>query len=151
MAIKRRNYTFALTEDNERIISIVEQFPCYAYIYHDKDEGVKPHYHYYIEFANPRYLNSVAEELGIPPNMIEPVRNKAGLLFYLCHETEAAKKQGKHIYDKSEIITNIPLSNFKSKLPMDDETYWLIVNTVDDYLENRISRYQMMKVLKPLF
>ena len=52
--IKRRNYTFALTKDNERIIHIVEKYPKYAYIKHDKDKA-ETHYHYYIEYNSTKY------------------------------------------------------------------------------------------------
>lgn len=110
--IKRRNYTFSIKRDFERIRDIVEQYGCYAYICHDKDPGVATHWHFYIEFPNPRSLNSVAEELGIEPNMIEACHNKMAILTYLTHNTEKAKKDGKHIYTFEEVITNMPEEAF---------------------------------------
>lgn len=103
--IKRRNYTFALTKDNDRIIRIVKRYPKYAFICHDKDEG-ETHYHYYIEFPNPRSLDSVASELKIPSNMIEQVYNKKGILQYLTHQNESNKFH----YDISEVESNFDLS-----------------------------------------
>lgn len=101
-SIKRRNYTFALTRDNERIIKIVEKYPKFAYIKHDQDEG-ETHYHYYIEFNSPRYLSAVASELGIPENMIEQIYSKKGILEYLTHENQPDK----HHYSSDDIITNM--------------------------------------------
>lgn len=110
--LKRRNYTFALTRDNERVQKIVEKYPKYAYILHDKDKG-ENHYHYYIEFPNPRSIDSVARELDIPTNMIEQVYNKKAILEYLTHQNDPQK----HAYFIEDIITNM---NFKQELqPVD--------------------------------
>lgn len=104
MAIKRRNYTFALTKDNDRVIRIVKRYPKFAYICHDRDKG-ETHYHYYVEFPNPRSLDSVARELKIPSHMIEQVYNKKGILQYLTHQNESDKEH----YDKSEVVSNFDL------------------------------------------
>lgn len=144
--IKRRNYTFALTKDNERIIKIVKKYPKYAYIKHDKDDA-EEHYHYYIEFLNPRSLQSVANELKIPDNMLEPVYNKKGILQYLTHENA----KGKHQYDVSEIQTNMDLiteiNDDKTRISHDD--YVLIVSSIDDYGDGKISFAQLMKIMEP--
>lgn len=105
--MRRRNYTFALTKDNDRIIKIVERYPKFAYIKHDKDQDAETHYHYYIEFPNPRSLDSVARELKIPSNMLEAVYSKKGILEYLTHENQPDK----YHYDKSEIISNFDIAD----------------------------------------
>lgn len=145
--IKRRNYTFALTRDNDRVIKIVEKYPKYAYIKHDKDDA-EVHYHYYIEFSNPRSLTAVAHELQIPENMIEQVYSKRGILEYLTHENA----KGKHHYDPSEIFSNFDVkteaSSDERKTSHDD--YWLIVNTIDDYKSGKITFKEMTKIVEPL-
>lgn len=145
--MKRRNYTFALTKDNSRIIKIVEKFPKYAYIKHDKDSG-EIHYHYYIEFPNPRSLSSVARELSIPENMLEQVYSKCGILTYLTHENSPEK----HHYDLSEVVANFDISkellDDKSKTSHDD--YWLIVNTLRDFHTGKITFPQLAETLEPL-
>lgn len=146
--IKRRNYTFALTKDNERIIKIVEKYPKYAYIKHDKDDA-EVHYHYYIEFPSPRSLDAVAKELDIPPNMLEQVYSKKGILQYLTHENA----HDKHHYDVSEIKTNMDLITEinNNNEGVTQEQRDLIINTIADYDEGKISYRQLMKIMEPLF
>lgn len=63
----------------------------YIYILHDKDtntetgEIIKPHYHVVLSFNNYKWLNSLSEELGIPSNYFQPVRNLNDILLYLLH------------------------------------------------------------------
>lgn len=115
--IKRRNYTFALTKDNDRVIKIVVQYPKYAYIKHDKDKDTEEHYHYYVEFNNPRFLSAVALELGIPDNMLEQVYSKKGILEYLTHENQPDK----YHYSKDEIITNMDFSSETGEIDLVQE------------------------------
>lgn len=146
--IKRRNYTFALTKDNDRIIKIVEKYPKYAYIKHDKDDA-ETHYHYYVEFPSPRSLNAVAKELNIPPNMLEQVYSKKGILQYLTHENAKGKHQylPEEIYSNFDILTECKDDN--SKTSHDD--YWLIVNTLSDYNDGKITFKEMAQIMEPLF
>ena len=133
--IKRRNYTFALTKDNDRVSKIVEQYPKYAYIKHDKDTTVE-HFHYYVEFPNPRSLNSLALELNIPANMIQQVFNKTGILEYLTHKNETDK----HHYDESEIITNMDLKTEVriNKNDLSVEECHQVIDLFDDYYNGQI-------------
>ena len=113
-SIKRRNYTFSLNVDDtpnlKLIIKVVEKMPKYAYILHDKDKDdyghkKKDHYHFYIEFPNPRYLNSIAKDLEIDSNYIEKVYDKKGILNYLTHRNQPEKYQ----YDIKEVKTNFDI------------------------------------------
>jgi len=139
MPTKRRNFTFALTQDNERIIDLVKQLPGYAFIYHDKDKDAEPHYHYYIEFPNPRSFESVSEDLDIPKNMLQKVFSKQGILSYLTHENEPSK----YHYNKSDIITNFPETAFESK-KCSDTDYKRIVYVTDQYRQGLISYSDML-------
>lgn len=70
----------------------------YAYIKHDKDKDddgniKKEHYHFILEFSNPRYINAVCDELGITSNYIRPIRNKRGMLAYMIHLNDITKHQ----------------------------------------------------------
>jgi len=105
---KRRNFTFALnvedTPNLDKTLLTVRQMGAYAYILHDKDEGVKPHYHFYIEFPSPRSFPSVADDLEIPINQLQKVISKKGILQYLIHKNEPEKFQ----YPIESIETNLP-------------------------------------------
>lgn len=146
--IKRRNYTFALTRDNDRVIKQVEKYPKYAYIKHDKDNA-EEHYHYYIEFPNPRAITAVASELGIPQNMLQQVFDKRGILQYLTHENA----NDKHHYDKSEIRTNFDITKEveSSENKTTHEQYWEIVNAISDYNEGKLTFKELAEKMEPLF
>lgn len=143
--IKRRNYTFSLKRDNDRIRKIVEKYPKYAYILHDKD-NTDPHYHYYIEFESPRSLNAVAKELDIPCNMLEQIYSKKGILAYLTHENQPDK----YHYNSDTIVSNFDVVKATLDHKLDSETYQLILTKADDYLEGRITRVQMFNDLQSI-
>jgi hypothetical protein len=116
MAIKRRNYTLALNnlkQCDEIIWKLQNHYAeKYAYILHDKDvkddgTGVlkDDHYHFYIEFKNPRSLNSVAEDLTVPANMVCQVYSKKGILQYLTHQNQPEKYQ----YNPDEVVSNFDI------------------------------------------
>lgn len=139
-SIKARKYTFALSNPDqwESAIEYAEGCPAYAYIKHDKDSDASPHYHFYIEFPNPRSLNAVAEDLNLPPNMIEKVRAPQGLLKYLTHTDDKSVAAGKHPYTFEEIHTNLPESSFAG--PIDKRKLWLeITDMVDAYYKGELS------------
>ena len=115
--IKTRVVTISLKQD---ITKLVEQYPKYAWILHDKDvhletgEVKDPHYHIYLEFPNPRSINSIAKEFGIEPNFIEVVRNKQGILAYLTHSRSPEKWQ----YAVNEVHSNFEIKRIEDDLSM---------------------------------
>ena len=115
--MKTRTVTMSLKQD---ITGLVEQYPKYAWIKHDKDfdretgELKDEHFHIYLEFPNPRSLNAIANELGIESNMIEVVRNKDGILNYLTH----ARSPEKYQYDISEVHSNFEIKRIEDALTM---------------------------------
>jgi len=114
--MKRRNFTLSVSKDIYEVIKQVEQCPLYAWIIHDKDinpetnQLIEKHVHAYIEFPNPRSFDSVAELIGIPPNMLLKVIDKNGILQYLIHKNQPDKFQ----YDFKDIQSNFDLEPFFS-------------------------------------
>lgn len=100
---KVRQFTFSLVNRTHAVCDRVKCFPKWAYIKHDKDDSEHVHYHYYIEFPNPRSFSSVANDLGIPVTMLQKVYNKKGILEYLTHENAPDK----HHYEREKIVTNM--------------------------------------------
>ncbi|MDR0905037.1 MAG: replication protein [Oscillospiraceae bacterium] len=124
---KIRVFTFTVDAENpdypnqaENIISEMKSVPRYAYVLHDKDVDIatgevkKPHYHFYLEYLNPRYVSSIAKEFGLPEHMVEIVRHKKGALSYLLHRTAKAIGEGKYQYDIEELHTNIEDFDFEA-------------------------------------
>lgn len=145
-SIKARKYTFALSnpEQWESAIEYAEGCPAFAYIKHDKDSDASPHYHFYIEFPNPRSLNAVADDLNIPANMIEKVRAPQGLLKYLTHTDDKSVAAGKHPYTFEEIHTNLPESAFAG--PIDKRKLFLqIGDMVDSYYKGELKYNDLLQ------
>ena len=113
--MKSRVFAFAVEQD---LIEKIKNVPKWAMILHDKDcdlntgELKKPHYHYYMEFLNPRSISGISKEFGIPENMIQVVHQKRSALAYLLHHTEKAVADGKYQYSRDELLTNIEDFNF---------------------------------------
>lgn len=166
---KRRNFTFSLkvqeTKNIDAIIATVSKFPKYAYIIHDKDvhtetgELKDDHYHFYVEFPNPRSFSSLANDLNISTNYIEKVYDKTAILEYLTHENQPDK----HHYDRSEIITNMDFDNEIIKRIDVTTEYkdWLSLMTgklsAEDWFKKyasdlaKISVYNRLKIYSDMF
>ena len=97
------------------------------YIFHDKDKladgSDKPlHVHGVFKFKNPRYVGSVYKALGISRiENITKVKSYKGALKYLLHITDQARKDGKHVYDQSLLMSggNLFTSENESIDPVD--------------------------------
>lgn len=110
---KRRNFTFMEIELADKIARyLAKSYPDngsvkWAWIYHNKDNSEHEHYHFYLEFPNPRSFSSVANELLMPVTNLQVVLDKKAILQYLTHENAPDK----HHYDKSEIHSNFNIDN----------------------------------------
>lgn len=97
-----RYFTCILYEDDENFEkytnNISYKFDEVTYIRHDRDiteDGnlKKPHYHVIFKVGeNARWVNSVAEDIQIPPNYLEGC-NKDKMLLYLIHANDPDKTQ----------------------------------------------------------
>ena len=85
----------------------------------------KPHYHILIRYINPNgtlnrngtTVNKFLKGTGIvfrpcdttliANHGIETVENWCGYVLYLTHETERAFREGKHIYDRADVVSNL--------------------------------------------
>lgn len=97
---------------------------------HDKDidkEMVgfkKPHYHGIVMYKNPITRNGMTKKLNralahdgcknCVPQVQFLVKGVKSTYLYLTHESESAKEEGKHVYDKSEIklFNNFDISRY---------------------------------------
>lgn len=101
-------------EQLKHIISSTD-IKAYAYILHDKDkqesseELKKPHYHLLVQFyTNQRgswFKQFASDDMGTV--LAQPCYHPRGAFNYLTHHTPTAIKQGKHLYDDSEVTSTI--------------------------------------------
>lgn len=128
---KVRQFTFVQKNGIVSLIEKVKQMPKWAYIKHDQDiteDGI--HYHFYIEFPNPRSFVAVANDLEIPVTSLQKVLNKRAILEYLTHENQPDK----HHYNRDEIVTNLDLEAEVIPQKVD------VIQEFEDYLAYRTGK-----------
>lgn len=129
---KVRNFTFVQKSGISSLVErIKEVAPKWAYIKHDKDiteDGI--HYHFYVEFPNPRSWVAVANDLEIPVTSLQKVLNKRGILEYLTHKNNPEK----HHYNDDEIVTNMNILTEISTPEVD------VIQEFEDYLAYKQGR-----------
>lgn len=133
--VRSKYWTLILYDESENLNfkDKIEKIKCYEYLYikHNKDiipetgELKKTHYHVVIKFNNYKWLNSLAEELDIPFNYFEPVRNLNNILCYLIHYNE----ENKFHYNICDVKGS---SIFKNRLVK-------VINNFDSTEEEKIS------------
>lgn len=103
-------YPESMVENWEEEIGDILQVP-YCYCLHDKDllkesdEERKPHIHCIIAFPNTTtWKHAVDVFKGLMPSCVycEPIIGIRNKYDYLIHDTDAAKKAGKHLYSPED-------------------------------------------------
>lgn len=93
---------------NEILQDIKGSFKNYAYIKHTpEEEEKKEHFHLILSLDNPRSIESLANRLGVPKNLIQNVKSLRGSCRYLVHRDNEDKYQ----YDIDQVIVS---NSFKS-------------------------------------
>lgn len=108
----------SMVPDWKERLDLVLQMP-YCYCLHDKDltyhgDLKDPHVHVMVAYANTtteKHIISVFNELSAHGaqacNKVFRVKGVEYMYNYLIHDTESAKKQGKHLYLSSERIEGL--------------------------------------------
>lgn len=123
--VKETNYSFVLYSSSEsydyesNLEWIRNNSSFYVFAIHDKDtdeDGVikESHTHVFVRFANPRYADKLAEQLGINYEAIEFVKpdTEKVIIRYFAHVTKKAKEEKKHKYEWKEFESNKDLSKY---------------------------------------
>ncbi len=102
-----------LKEPLQDILKRYSTIKKWAYILHDKDKDITPHFHIYINFGDTGVESSeVAKWFGIQESQIEKVKGRASdMLLYLIHGNDS--QQHKYQYSPDEVNANF---NFKSAI-----------------------------------
>lgn len=85
----------------------------WAYILHDKDRDVSPHYHIYLNFGDTGCESKlVAEWFGLQESQVNKIMGRAtDMLQYLTHSNDSQKN--KYQYSPSEVVANF---DFESEI-----------------------------------
>ena len=102
-----------LKEPLQDILKRYSTIKKWAYILHDKDKDITPHFHIYVNFGDTGVESSeVAKWFGIQESQIEKVKGRASdMLLYLIHGNDS--QQHKYQYSPDEVVANF---NFKSAI-----------------------------------
>lgn len=112
--IRSRNVMYTQQVDHlkikaENLSSILKKTRAeeWAFILHDKDDEVKPHYHVILHYRNAVRLSTVAHIFNDDPQYVDKWNNHwNNACAYLIHITKDALKEGKHRYDVDEVTAN---------------------------------------------
>lgn len=139
-----RMFHFSFYCEINRFSEIIQHADHYAYIRHDKDDS-EPHYHLVVEYTEGKTLRSVMRRF-IDTDFTEDTnikvtigRDRKALAHYLIHETADALKDGKHLYDKNELITDNNTWWFSTHYRSKDEPNQF----VDDLLNCKLTHREM--------
>lgn len=81
----------------------------WAMIKHDKDKGVRPHYHITLKYDNPQQITSIAKRFKDKPQYVEVWKGRINNAYsYLLHRTSEAKK--KYQYSPKDVIASFDFS-----------------------------------------
>ena len=141
---KTRNFTFVQKDCYfiGKLNRKIEMIPKYAYLKHNMDDTDGPHWHYYIEYPNPRSFVSVANDLGIPVTSLQKVLNKRGILQYLTHENEP----NKHHYSQESIVSNMDITEEIKEVKLD---VMAIARDYYDMRQGKMTYFQFIERHKP--
>ena len=88
--------------DIERIKKNINEFPFFAFIAHDKDEGKGLHIHFVINCVGSRSIKSICEVLECDYQDVQIANRPRSCIRYLVHADDKQKYQ----YNISDIVTN---------------------------------------------
>lgn len=124
----------------------------YAYILHDKDPDVSPHYHIYINFGGSGVDSKiVAEWFGLQESQVNKVKGRASdMLLYLTHGQPSQKN--KYQYSPSEVIANFDFEEEIRKAQIignfDKYSYAYQLNYINSLpVEEKCKNYDKLKKL----
>lgn len=97
-------------------------------IKHSAGELKKAHYHFVVQFENPRYASGVAKELGIDERFVEATKFFSSSKQYLLHWGTPEKYQ----YDTNELVGVLSSKLIKQLTELTEESQIeIIVNYID--------------------
>lgn len=116
----------------------------WAFIKHDKDKGVKEHYHVILHYKNACRLSTVAKLFKDKPEFVVKWDarwdNECG---YLIHETTNSVSDGKHKYDVSEVTANFDFEAKMRKVKLKVSGSKNIKKAIEQYGNHEISRAEL--------
>lgn len=133
--MKYYNIEFVLYPDSSKyntieIIEKAKSLSSCAFIYHDKDEDKKAHYHLLCFFPTQHSLSAYAKKFEIEEHNIQIIKNKVGAIQYLIHKNNPEKYQ----YDIDSICSNFDISKFFNNR-VEKETQ--VIYALFSYIQNR--------------
>lgn len=104
--IKRKGSWFCGTTHSLRNIDAIKkninEFPFYAYIIHDKDEGKSLHIHFVLNCSGSRSIKSIGDVLDCDYQDIQIAKRPRSCIRYLVHIDNPDKFR----YEKDNIVSN---------------------------------------------
>lgn len=145
--LRKRNWAMVLYPEDEKHVAAMQLLEQggfkYAAILHDKDvwteadgpdhtpgETKKPHWHVVVKFDQAVWNTSLAKQLGLTENYMQPITNLDGALLYLVHSENPEKYQ----YESDEVFGPLVPALKRLLVAPDEGTRILtILDEIDSY------------------
>lgn len=121
----------------------------YAYILHDKDKELngkekKPHYHIWCRWDNSVRSKSISKILGLSEDYVpQTARKRNSCILYMIHLTSEAKKLQKHIYNITDIKTNLEADEIE-RIIKNSDTKASDISLIFDIINSGVHDYQQL-------
>lgn len=126
----------------------------WAYIVHDKDrnaDGSIKHTHIHVMCQNKYALriSRIANDFNVKEQYIEKCKTRfANCIAYLTHETEKAREEGKHEYDRSDVKSNFNVDSEIDEIVNQNSLKKMKELLIDEILEGRVKEYNLNDFFK---
>ena len=143
MYVQQLDYLKVKTEKFQEILekSGAEKW---AYILHDKDENVEPHYHVILHYKNASRVSTVARLFKDDEERVEKWDyrwdNACG---YIIHITDNSVKDGKYLYDVNEVVANFDFVDKIKQIQKRVNGSKNIVKIIKQYGNHEITRKEL--------
>lgn len=116
----------------------------WAYIFHDKDEGVEPHFHVILHYKNASRVSTIANLFKDDEERVQRWdarwNNACG---YLIHITKNSAEDGRYPYDISEVAANFDYAEKINQIRERVSGSKNIAKVIEQYGNHEITRQEL--------
>ena len=150
--IRYRTFIVLLYEDStsydfKETLRICKSQKKWAYIKHFPESNEKKeHFHVILKFENAKTKESLAKQLGIPDNYIDPIKNFRTICRYLIHKDDEDKYQ----YSLDQVVVSESFEREYKKQFDDIESEDIIIDNIYRFIDSIVTDNSFVECLRLL-
>lgn len=144
MYVQQTKYLKVKLEEFSEVLNGIRADVKWAFIKHDKDEGVEEHYHVILHYEHSSRISTVANIFDDDPERVQIWDNRwNNACGYLIHATKNSVKDGKYPYDVSEVTANFDFAKKITEIQSRVSGAKQIENVIKEYGNGDIDRDEL--------